>query len=74
MYRKIRNILAALAISGFSLFQANGCDVAAQAFIEGFEEGYLGETGGSLFSNIGWDNTSYDTGYSDYSDYGDYGC
>lgn len=57
MCRKINKILAALAITGCTLFQANGCDVATQAFIEGFESGYYGETGGSLF-DIGWSDTS----------------
>ena len=67
MCHKINKILAALAITGCTLFQANGCDVATQAFIEGFENGYYGETGESLF-DFDWPDTtnSDDTGY--------YGC
>ena len=60
MYRKIRNTLAALAITGGCLFQANGCDVVTQTLIE--EIGNICSETVEL-PDIDWGGTSYTDGY-----------
>lgn len=72
MFRKIRRLLAALAITGAVAFQTSTCDVAADAFMEGFEIGYEGTSGGGSYYDDYSDDYSYDYSYGDVWEYDSY--
>ena len=73
MFRKIRKVLAGLAITGATVFAVpmEGCDEAADAFWQGFNIGYEATSGQSFADNDpGYSGYAYDDGSIDGSSYG----